>query len=65
MSVEENTTSGAAPTTAAPDETFTPSANYMPREHCGEGTLVYDPDLRASRCRACGEAALPEVVSHP
>jgi ribosomal protein S27E len=61
MSVEENTTSGAVPATTGPDGAFAPSANYMPCEHCGEGTLVYDPDLRASRCRACGEAALPEV----
>ncbi|MEF8907311.1 MAG: hypothetical protein V5A13_05585 [Haloarculaceae archaeon] len=63
MSVEDNTTAGAVPTTASPDGAFVPSANYMPCEHCGEGTLGYDPDLRVSRCRACGEAALPEVVT--
>ncbi|MFB6142901.1 MAG: hypothetical protein ABEJ30_06115 [Halorientalis sp.] len=31
------------------------SANYMPCRHCEEGALVYDPELEASRCRACGE----------
>lgn len=63
MSVEDNTTAGPIPSTASPDTGFTSSANYMPCEYCGEGTLVYDPELRASRCRACGEAALPEVVT--
>lgn len=63
MSVEDNTTAGARPATASPDGAFVPSANSMPSEHCGGGTLGFGPDLRASRCRACGEAALPEVMT--
>ncbi len=63
MSAKDNTPWGAAPSTASPDTAFTPSANYMPCEYCGEGALVYDPDLRASRCRACGAAALQGVVT--
>jgi ribosomal protein S27E len=61
MSVEENASS-SVPSTTTPAG-FTPSANYMPCEHCGEGSLVYDPAIKASRCRACGEASLPEGVS--
>jgi len=62
MSVGENTAAGAAPT-PSPDTAFVPSASDTPCEHCGEGALAYDPDLRTSRCRACGATALPEVVA--
>jgi uncharacterized protein (DUF983 family) len=58
MSVENNAAPDPVPTTD-PTPAYTPSANYMPCEHCGEGTLVYDAELRASRCRACGEPSLP------
>jgi primosomal protein N' len=30
-------------------------ASYMGCRHCEEGSLVYDPDVGASRCRTCGE----------
>jgi uncharacterized protein (DUF983 family) len=63
MSVEENSTLDPVPSPTTPDATYTPSANYMPCEHCGEGSLVYDPELETSRCRACGEPAVPEEVS--
>lgn len=29
-------------------------ANYMGCRHCEEGSLVYDTDVGASRCRSCG-----------
>ncbi len=41
----------------APDAspTLRVSASYLGCRHCGEGTLVYDADAGASRCRACGK----------
>ena len=63
MSVKENTTPGAVAPTPGPGGAVVPSATDMPCEHCGEGALVCDPDLRASRCRASGEATLPEGVA--
>ncbi|MHB9286803.1 hypothetical protein ACKVMT_07155 [Halobacteriales archaeon Cl-PHB] len=31
------------------------SASYLGCRHCAEGSLVYDAEVGASRCRACGK----------
>ena len=55
MSVEETSTeTESTATTEGPR--YGLSASYMSCRHCGEGTLVYDPDIEGSRCRSCGEA---------
>ncbi len=30
------------------------SATYMACEECGEGAIVWDPELGASKCHSCG-----------
>jgi ribosomal protein S27E len=53
MSVDESssaTTEVSTPETPA----LRRSASYMGCRHCEEGSLVYDPEEGASRCRACG-----------
>lgn len=37
------------------NETPYRSASYLPCTSCGEGAIVWDAELEASRCSACGE----------
>jgi ribosomal protein S27E len=50
---------GTSGTTDSVEETSEPalrrSASYMGCRHCEEGSLVFDPEAGASRCRACGK----------
>jgi ribosomal protein S27E len=53
MSVEETTTETVS--TIDPDgPRYGMSASYMSCRHCAEGSIVYDPEIEDSRCRACG-----------
>jgi len=53
MSVEETPTETVS--TVEPDgPRYGMSASYMSCRHCAEGSLVYDPEIQDSRCRACG-----------
>jgi ribosomal protein S27E len=42
-------------TVSASEPTFLQSASYMGCRHCEEGSLVFDREAGASRCRACGK----------
>lgn len=42
------------PASSPTGPTLRTSASYMGCRHCEEGSLVFDPDLGTSRCRACG-----------
>jgi ribosomal protein S27E len=55
MSVDGS--SGNPGPTVSPDEPLAlrGSASYMGCRHCEEGSLVYDSEAGASRCRACGK----------
>jgi ribosomal protein S27E len=52
MSVDPNATTTDVSTTDSPR--YGTSVSYMPCRECGEGSLVYDPELKATRCRCCG-----------
>jgi ribosomal protein S27E len=42
-------------TVETPEPVLRRSASYMGCRHCKEGSLVFDPEAGASRCRACGK----------
>ena len=42
-------------TVSTTEPTFLQSASYMGCRHCEEGSLVFDREAGASRCRACGK----------
>jgi ribosomal protein S27E len=50
---------GSTPEASSVETTATPtlrtSASYLGCRHCEEGSLVYDPEIEASRCRSCGK----------
>ena len=54
MSVNEANVESESPfeTTDAPSLRC---ASYMGCRYCEEGSLVFDPEVRASRCRTCGK----------
>lgn len=53
MSVDDSITDRTG--VPAPDHpTVHGSASYMGCHHCEEGSLIYDQEAGASRCRACG-----------
>jgi hypothetical protein len=54
MSVHESSVESDS-TVPTPDEPTLRCASYMGCRFCEEGSLVYDPEAGASRCRTCGK----------
>lgn len=53
MSVDNSGHKSAVPSPEPPS--LRHSVSYMGCRHCKEGSLVYDYEAAASRCRACGK----------